>query len=60
VRVAKHNVLLTWPASATGFDVQTTTAVSRHLAVRGAYATVEGDVYRVTVPAEGPARFYRS
>jgi len=54
------NVVLTWPASATGFDVQTTTAVSpANWQAAGLTPTVEGDVYKVTVPSEGPARFYR-
>ncbi len=55
-----NNVVLTWPATATGFEVQTTTALSPAAwNSAGLTPTVEGNSYKVTVPAADPTRFYR-
>ncbi len=54
------SVVLTWPASATGFDLQATPTLSPVAwQPAGLTPTVEGDVNKVTVPATGATRFFR-
>lgn len=54
------NVVLSWPASATGFDVQTSSSLSPVAwQSAGLTPTVDGDVNKVTVPASGAAQFFR-
>lgn len=57
---AGSSVVLSWPASATGFEVQATTAVSpANWQSAGLTPIIEGDQYKVTAPAEGPTQFFR-
>ncbi len=60
ITVQGAGVVLTWPASATGFDVQATpTLLPAAWQSAGLTPTVEGDLNKVTVPATGAAQFFR-
>lgn len=55
-----NNVVLSWPATATGFDVQaSSTLVPAAWQSAGLTPTLEGESYRVTVPATGDTRYFR-
>lgn len=55
------SVVLSWPASATGYQLQSQSGalVAGTWQPSGLTPTVEGSVARVTVPANGAAQFYR-
>lgn len=54
------DLVITWPTSATGFDLQSTAALApADWESSGLTPTVEGDLNKVTVTPEAAAQFYR-
>ncbi len=59
-RAAGGELTITWPATATGFTLQQADVlVPASWGASGLTPSVEGDVYKVTVPASAAARYYR-
>lgn len=58
-RLANGNVRLSWPASAAGFVLQTTTALPGGWADSDAAVTTEGDQFVVLIAPTDQARYFR-
>lgn len=60
IAVEGNNVVLTWPASATGFQVESTgTLVPANWQPAGVTPTIDGNVFKVSIPRSQTVQFFR-